>query len=200
MRCGKKSESCSSCELPARFLPRVLLNMGSCSLGTCFLLRFLLRFLLVAVLPAGKVPGRRRGFPAALPAGFLLAFLLESSSSLTVDRYRVFAILDQPSIGRAARLKKPSAEHRNPRELAPARPPLLLCDAGKKENPVGLSFLPGSCRASCRRVLLNMAPCCAGTCFLSRFLSRFLWPAALPAGLPVGAKPPSAYGRHGTTP
>ena len=57
--------------------------------------------------------------------------------------YRVSVTSDQSSINRTARLDKSSAENRNPRELDTARLPVLLCDAEKNLNPVGLGFPVG---------------------------------------------------------
>ena len=57
--------------------------------------------------------------------------------------YRVSVTSDQSSINRTARLDKSSAENRNPRELDTARLPVLLCDAEKNLNPVGLEFPVG---------------------------------------------------------
>ena len=50
------------------------------------------------------------------------------------------------------------------------------------------------CRVSCRQVLLNMASCCLGTCFLSGFLSGFLRPAALPGDMSAYACQVSCWG------
>ena len=73
----------------------------------------------------------------------------EGTDGPVVDRYRVSAILDQSSIDRAVSLEKPSAEQRNPHKLAPTRTPMLLCDAKKRENPVGLEFPVGFPVAGC---------------------------------------------------
>ena len=109
-----------------------------------------------------------------------------------VDRYRVSAILNQSSIDRTVRLEKPSAEHHNPRELAPARPPVLLCDVRcekKSESCSSLGFriLLRFLLRFLLRVLLDMDSCSLGACFLL----RFLLPGRAACSLPAAANPPS---------